>query len=370
MAEFEDLIAPPTEDEILQRQLDVLELLGFPITAWFVGTVARAIHTAVAAVIFDLWVTISIIARGATLDTATGAWLTLLALSQYDETRKAAIFTRGLVRLTDNGAGPHSVSTDQIYVTTIGGLRYRNTSGGTIPLSGYLDVDVIAEFAAAAYNVPNGAIGVLSTSLPTVVASNPAVGTTGTWITTLGADIESDPELRTRCRAKWATLSTGSPPEAYVFWALSFSGVTRALCDDKNPDGPGSVRVYIDNSALVSSVQDYIQPGAGGGKAPAGTAATVVAATTVSVPVPGTVSIEKAKRPAAEALLIANLTAYALRTQIGGVVRRAQVDEEIMTPDGVVDFVLDSSWTGSPNIQLGPGEIPQFDTTDLVIVEV
>lgn len=370
MADFESLITPPTEDQVLDRQLAVLQLEGFPVTAWVVGTVARTLHKAVAAVIFDLWLTIALIARGATLDTAVGLWLTLLALSQYAEARKAAVFTRGTVRLTDAGGGPHTIAVGQIYVVaTASGLRFRNTTGGTLPLNGTLDLEFVAETAAARYNVANGTIGTLETTLPTVTVSNPEVGTTGTWITTLGADIESDEAMRVRCRAKWATLSTGSPRDAYRYWALSFSGVTRAAVDDRNPDGPNSLRVYIDSSGLVSTVQTYVQPAGGGGKAPCGTRATIVAATTVSVPVAGTVTIEKAKRASAEAALQANLTAYALRTDIGGLVREAQVYEEIMSPDGVVDFTPGSGWTGTPNVQLGDGQIPQFNTASLVIVE-
>ena len=370
MADFSQLIEPEDEDALLETMLGVLRSDGFPVLAWIIGSAPRSMHKAIARVLADVWLTIALIARGATLETSTRGWLTLLAASQYGLSRLDPVTTIGTVVLTDGGGGPHVIAVGQLYVATVGGVRFRNTSSGTLPASGTLELTFAAEFAGSAANVTNGAIGVLVTSLPTVSVSNPAIGTTGTWITTLGADQESDPTLRARCSAKWATLSTGSPAAAYIFWALSIAGTTRAAVDDGNPDGAGTLRVYIDSAANVTSTQDYVQDTTSGGKAPSGSLATIVAATTVSISVPGVVTIQRAYRATAEPALLAALAAYALEVPIGGIVREAEVVERVMTPVGVVDFVLGAAWTGTPNIQLTPAQIPQFTTASLSIVEV
>lgn len=354
MADFADLIEPVTEEEILQQQLNLLELYGFPVSAWQTGSVPRTLLQVFANVMQDAWLTISNVAKGSTLSTAEGGWLDLLAASQYDETRQEGQFTEGIVRLTDAGGGPHSVSVGQLYVATADGLRFRNTTGGTVPLNGFLDLTFRAENVGASYNVANGSIVELVTSLSTVSVSNPAVGTSGTWISTPGADVESDESFRMRCRSKWATLSTGSPRDAYIYWALLQTGVTRAAVDDGNPNGPGTAIVYIDSAAAVSPTQIYID-----GKAPIGTAITVAAATTQTITVVGTVYVEVEQLPAAQSAIQDNLAELALTTPIGGKIYASEVIARVMAAPGVFNFVA----VGLVDVQLTPSQIPSIATS-------
>jgi hypothetical protein len=85
------------------------------------------------------------------------------------------------------------------------------------------------------------------TSLPGVLCDNIAV-------ITEGLNEESDAELKVRCRGRWPTLSAPEhmPGGGYEFLAKTDPetgearpGVTRAYCDIDNPDGPGTVRVYL-----------------------------------------------------------------------------------------------------------------------------
>ena len=362
MPQLSDLIVPENAETIEQRILDLLEANDFPVAAWEAGSWPRLIIRVFSEVGADVWYSIAQIANGLILETSTGAWLTLYALSAYAETRKAPVSTVGKVRLTDAGAGPHTITANALVVATSGGLKYRLTSSGTLPLNGTLDVDVTAEAPGGKYNVPVDEIDQLVTTLPTVTVSNPAVGTSGTWITTYGADVESDAALRARLPLKWATLATGSPPSAYLFWALSQVGVTRAKVDDGNPDGPGSVRVYIDSSGSVSALQTFLN-----GKKPVGTKVTAMAAVSTSITIPGTVTVSKANRAEVEAQVVANLTALSNEIDIGGIVREAEVIERIMAA-GAIDFDMGSAWAGSPNIQLTADALPSF-TLALTYVE-
>lgn len=361
MVDFADLIEPVTEDEILQQELNVLELQGFPVSAWQAGSVPRTLLQAFANVMQDAWSTIQAVAKGSTLSTAEGGWLDLLAASQYDETRQPGVFATGTVRLTDAGGGPHTIAVGQLYVATSSGLRYRNTTGGTLPLNGVLDLTFRAESVGSDYNVANGAITELVTSLSGVSVSNPAVGVTGTWLSVSGAPEESDTALRERCRAKWATLSTGSPVSAYVYWALLQTNVTRAAVDDANPLGPGSARVYVDNAGAVAATQAYIDA-----RKPLGTLINVAAATTVSIPVAGTVYLQIEQLAAAQTKIASNLAALSLETPIGGRIYAAEIIEQVMSAPGVFNFVP----LGLADTILGVGQIPQIDASALAFVTV
>ncbi len=365
MAQFEDLIVPVTEAELEQKTLDLAEAQDLPVTGWGLGAWVRKLINVFAEVAVDVWFSVAQLANGFVLGKSKGNWLKVLA-GNYQESFLPATFNAGKIKLTDGGGGPHVITVGAVVVGTPDGLQWRNTSdgGGTLPLGGSLDLDFKAIGAGAKYNVANGAITELVTALPTVTVSNPAFGVSGTWITTLGTDAESDEALTARLSAKWATLSTGSPPEAYLFWALSVAGVSRAKVDDGNPDGPGSIRVYIDNAALVATVQGVLN-----GKIPSGSKATAVAATAQAVTIAGTVKIKRAFRSTAEPAIVANLAALQSAIDIGGEVIKAEVTERIMSPEGVTDFEMASSWTGTPNIQLVSSSYPQF-TLALTIVEV
>src|SRR5690606_696186 len=104
--------------------------------------------------------------------------------------------------------------------------RFTNLTGGTLSLGGTLDLSWEAEEPGDDYNLANGTLTVMVTPLAGVTVANPDPGT-GTWITQTGADEESDPELRERCRNKWSTLGTGSTEDSYEFWAKQASNEVR-----------------------------------------------------------------------------------------------------------------------------------------------
>lgn len=363
MADLEDLIVPEDADTVEATIYAAAEANDLPTTQWQAFSWARTLIHIFALVMADVWFGVAQIANGVILGLSRGRWLTLFASSQYDEERLAAVATVGQVTLTSASVG-HTIAVGDVTVKTATGKRFRNTTGGTLTAGGTLDLEVQAYEAGASSNVSVGTITIMETSLSTVTVNNPEVGTTGTWITTWGANAETDAELTTRLPLKWATLSTGSPPDAYKSWALAIPGVTRAKLNDAAPDGPGTTRLYIDNAGLVATVQADIDT-----RVPAGSSCTVSAATTESVPVTGVVSVRRAYRDAAEAAINDALTEYELEVEIGGIVRKAEVIERVMAPTGVVDYAIGSEWTGSPNITLGTTAIPVF-AVSLTYVEV
>lgn len=364
MPTYAELIVPQTPEEVEETLLSLAAAAGLPTTAWQAGAVPRSLISFFADVASDLWFGLARIANGVVLDYSSGAWLTILGRSQWREEMLSPTICAGEVVLTSIGGGPYTISAGQVTVATPSGVRFVNTTGGTLAVGGTLTLSVQAQKSGAAANVAIGAITVLVSSYPGVEVSNPEIGATGTWITSLGTDKESDAKFKARLIAKWGTLSTGSPKSAYKYWALSTPGVTRAKVDDENPDGPGTLRVYVDSALAVATLQATIDA-----KAPAGSGVTVVAATTQSVTVPGVVTVQRGYRTQAEIDVEAALVVLSGEIDIGGTVRQAEIVERVMAPAGVVDFVMSGAWAGAPNITLGQNKIPSL-VSSLSWVEV
>lgn len=374
---FDELLTPTTATAVEQRLIDMEEVAGLPITAWQAGGTPRTLLQGFGLVIQDVWVVVPAIAKGGVLGTrkallSAGAWLTAFAKSAYDEDRKLARSTIGRVTLVDHGGGPHNVIAGETIVGTATGLRYRIQASATLPLNGTLvDLPVQADGPGARYNVGINSISQMVTTLPTVTVSNPDYAGTGTWVTTQGLDDEGDPDLTDRLPKKWPTLSTGSPVAAYEFWALSFPGVTRVKVDKASPDGPGTLRVYIDSPGSVAALQAFLQQPSGAGKVPTGAKATVIAATSYALSLSITVYVERGHVADAKAGVEANLAQLALDIGIGGTVIQAEIIQQIMSAPYVTDEAFSpGGWAGSPNIVLPTYFVMTFDTSRVLYIEV
>lgn len=361
---------PATEEEIADGMLAYAQSADLPVTSWGQGQPWLVLMYACAQAIGDVALAVARMAKNAYVgpDGAAGVWLQRALASHYADKLVDPDITVGHVLFEDNGGGPHTITTEVLVGTSENtGLVFRVLSlplGGDLVLNGSLPAVVRAIGVGGKYNVANGAIKRVITALPTVTVSNPSVGVSGTWITNLGADQESDAAAQKRAPKKWATLATGSPRDAYLYWALSTPGVTRASVDDNNPLGPNSIKVYVDNPGSVAALQSTLDE-----KAPDGTKSLAAAAAFVAVTIPGVVEVKRSQRAVAEATASANLVALQNEIDIGGKVIAAEVSERIMSAPGVVDFTFASSWTGAPNIQLAPGTQSQF-TVALAWVEV
>lgn len=254
---LEQIRQPVSENDALALWLQLLDEQGFSATSWQPGSVALTIVTIGARVYSGLTYLIAWYSLQGFNDTAEGDGLTAFSASVYDNERLAATPTAGLCELVNVSGAPHIVTLSQLEAQDENlGLKYRNTTAGTIPAGGSLVLTFEAESPGAVYNVPNDTITVLSTPLNGVTISNPDPGS-GTWITSEGSDIETDARLRVRNTTKWATRTYATPADGIIAFALaSTDNITRVAVDDNNPGGPGTTDAYIAGAFGPSSQDD------------------------------------------------------------------------------------------------------------------
>lgn len=310
MTTFSQLQTTKTADAYLAEILATLAANGFPVTAWQSGNAGRTLARADAAALADLRAVVAAVANGGFLDTATGDWLTQLAAGLFDLDRTAATFAVGEVTLTCSAAvGPYNLAAGALVVSD-GTRRWRSTNTSTVTLatSGTLLVEVKAESPGDDYNVSGGTITtIVSPALPGVTVS-----AVTSWLTTSGADEETDAALRARCRLRWSTLGRGANLAAYEYNALDAgaAGVTRAQA--VAGPGDGTVTLYIAQAAgtasggQVSAVQAHLDT-----VSPCTDAPTVTAASAVTIDVTATIYVAAASDSAANRTLATDaMSAY------------------------------------------------------------
>ena len=342
------LFRPKTEAEALAWALEELADLGFNTTSWQSGSVQLTFVRLVAKVYSLLTESVASFTALAYNETAEDDALTAFSDSVFDNQRNLATRTEGELTLTAAaGQGPFNiVAQAYLYQHDTLDLKYRNLTSGSVVDGTPLVVTIQAESAGAAYNVANNSITTQLTPIAGMTVTNNAIAGSTTWVSSEGTDEETDPALRIRNTSRWATLSYAAPWEAYVFWAREASvNIARVAVDDTNPDGPGTLYVYIAGASGVSSgddrddAQDLIDT-----KQPETSVATVFVATaqpqtfTANVYVDsdffdvGVIQADK------EAEIEAALTAHVNGLDIGGVV--------LPPPDGdgVQGYLLADRW--------------------------
>lgn len=370
---LDDLISPENEDESLSYYLTELANVGFPTTAWQTGSVAYTIIRILAKKTVDLVALVSAVAKGGLLDLATGSWLTLLATSFYQINRYAATFSKGKIRLSITVGNPgQTIQPGQIWVkTSIGNKRFNsiNVSPVTITSGGSVVVDFKAESPGTSYNVAISTGLLLVTPLPGLIAEFESVGD-GTWLTVQGADEEKDPEVRTRCRSRWATIGIEKIKDAYVHLATNTPGLgtqpDRVMIDDQNPRGPNTIDIWLAGpsgplpSSDVLLIRDYVIAR----KSPCSDI-EVNAAIPRNVVVNANVFYSgEFKNAVAES--VDNLRALIQSLPLGGKLLLAQTIEEIMSPVGVVNETALLINAAAADLQLAANEVAVVDALNLV----
>jgi len=317
--------------------------------------VGRTLTEAEAQALSDLAAKLAQIAAGGFLDLAEGPWLALLAKSQFDVDPFPAIVTQGQVVLSDvAGAGPYTIQPNQLWFASISGYRFNNIGGGVLPKGGTLALLVQAESPGAGWNVAVGTITTLSTPLPGVAVNNPALPS-GTWIVQQGADAESDPQIRIRCRAKWASIGTGATADAYSYWSLSAAPDVRRVRVYGDP-ATGIVSVYLagvsgpvgpDTAKLVDALLQT--------KRPLTVTVRALAATARPTTITATLYVHAAAA-AAQVLAAAQnaLDALARATDIGAILYRAAIIQTLMDVAGVFNCTVSDP---GADVALGPTEV-------------
>ena len=343
---FADLISAKSAQTIYNEMIAGVQAAGVRVANWRTGGPYRT-FLRVSSVVAEQWYNVAqAFAGSGFLDYATGDWLTLLAASLFAETRAPALFAAGTVTLTCSaGAGPYTIAAGGVIGATASGLRYRSTASVTVPASGTATVAVRAESPGSKYNVGANAVDRLVT--PTLLGlsvSNPAAD----WITSAGADEETDERLRTRCKAKWGTLGTGSPDSAYLAWALAASAEVAKVGVNSNNYLGVFVAQYVTlilagdgatvSDQAVADVLAYVNA-----RRPNCMRCTVAKATTVTQSITAAVYVRSAQNTAAtQGAIVAALDALAAATPIGGTVYLSRIIATIQdaVPGGAVRNVV------------------------------
>jgi phage-related baseplate assembly protein len=263
---LKDLVTRITFEQNLTTVLETFRTAEFAVDSWRPGGGYHTLASFLAKGLTAGTDVVQAIAKGGHLDLATGNWLTLLARSWFRLTRRPASYAYFTVRLSlAAGAAPYPAVAGAVWVETAAHKRFNCTTGGIVPSGSSLDLTFKAESPGSSYNVTPADINLMITAVPGMTCL-------GITLTIPGLNAESDTELRTRCRLRWATLAAQAVGGTYQFWALTEDDgttaraqVTRAYVDIDNPEGPGTVHVYLAgpagavDPAVVTEVDDDLQ---------------------------------------------------------------------------------------------------------------
>jgi uncharacterized phage protein gp47/JayE len=199
-------------------------------------------------------------------ESATGAWLDLHS-AQVGVARRSTTKASGTVIFSRSGtSGNVPIPAGRIVRTLPDGAgtvyRYVTDADAVLPAGQTsVAVPVTAEEYGAASNVVVGSI----TELSTVVQGIESVTNTSDWLTSEGADAETDAPLRERYFLRWMEAN-GCTKYAYRSWALRVPGVIAVAILDQHPRGQGTVDVVVKGAAglptqaLLDAVAAEIAP--------------------------------------------------------------------------------------------------------------
>lgn len=326
-ASFADLLTTKTLADWKKTIVDTATAVALRTENWVDGGYTRTLvalfgqlHTIGGSVV-------RIIAASGFLDTAEGAWLTLLVRNVFGVSRIEATYASApdSLLLTNTGGGLFVWDPGDIIVAhSTTKKTYKTTNGGTLnPGVGQtLVLSLVAEEPGSGSNAAVGAITELVTTFLGVECTN-TVGL-------VGLDEEKDPALRERARDSVALLALGGIKRAYEFIARSATnlagvslGVSRVRVMPAPGDGTLTVYVATASGAMSGPDVAIVQAAFDESVSPYGLNATAVSATNLSVTAPCTVYLPASlgiSEAEAQAKVLAAMQAYVNALPIGGVV--------------------------------------------------
>lgn len=376
MTTLDELLTPLTKEEFLATELDIAEALELPVEAWQPGSVVRTILELLAQMLENQDAIRELAVGSGFLLFASGSWLSALAESVYGVTRVSATFATGTLTLTNTTASPIVISAGTVHVAKDdGSAAYTNTTGGTLPASSTLDIEIACDVAGSIGSANAGEITTLVSTIAGVTVSNAAA--------LVGADEESDAALKVRCLAKLGALSPNGSPRAYEYVALSAvdaNGINLGITRVKTTANStlGTVTVYLADAdgappgGTVTAVDDEIQTKA----VPLGVTASVIAAT--EHPFAFELTVYAASPVPTAAQVNAAITAYFATIPIGGTstplgdglyldgvrgaIHAAFPSVEVVT----IDTMLDDSVPVTPpdDVAVDPEDVLTSETVD------
>jgi uncharacterized phage protein gp47/JayE len=217
----------------------------------------RGFLEVLSAVVFFIYKTaINPIYSNATLDGATGfflsLWGLLLGVARKQNSKASGNFT-------GHSYGEGSIPEGAWIVVEGTELRYKVTKKVTFTTDADFSVPVIAEFAGSDYNI--GAD--MPIRITRVIPGLDSVTVNENWLESFGENTEEDDSYRERIKNRWRSQILGDTKETYRYYAESVAGV-RSASIIRTPRGPGSTDVIIASitglptAALIEAVEQAL----------------------------------------------------------------------------------------------------------------
>lgn len=199
--------------------------------------------------------------------TATDSYLDLKAWD-VDLTRKPAQKTRGIVNFTKVNPAEATTIPDDVWVTTerINGTIYRlKPVQAVVSPAGEAVARVIceAEFAGVAWNLAPGYYNLLSKPITGILSAR---NSEKEWITTQGADAESNDALGLRIKNQFSAVGRYHIDAIYRSMLASVAGIRadHIFFEHDAPRGPGTANAFIllevgtTPASLIEKLNDYV----------------------------------------------------------------------------------------------------------------
>ncbi|MFM4712407.1 baseplate J/gp47 family protein [Aeromonas veronii] len=199
--------------------------------------------------------------------TATDSYLDLKAWD-VDLTRKPAQKTRGIVNFTKVNPAEATTIPDDVWVTTerINGTIYRvKPMQAVVSPAGEAVARVVceAEFAGVAWNLAPGYYNLLSKPITGILSAR---NSEKEWITTQGADAESNDALGLRIKNQFSAVGRYHIDAIYRSMLASVAGIRadHIFFEHDAPRGPGTANAFIllevgtTPASLIEKLNDYV----------------------------------------------------------------------------------------------------------------
>ncbi len=199
--------------------------------------------------------------------TATDSYLDLKAWD-VDLTRKPAQKTKGIVNFTKVNPAEATTIPDDVWVTTerINGTIYRvKPVQAVVSPAGEAVARVVceAEFAGVAWNLAPGYYNLLSKPITGILSAR---NSEKEWITTQGADAESNDALGLRIKNQFSAVGRYHIDAIYRSMLASVAGIRadHIFFEHDAPRGPGTANAFIllevgtTPASLIEKLNDYV----------------------------------------------------------------------------------------------------------------
>jgi uncharacterized phage protein gp47/JayE len=209
------------------------------------GVLRGFLEVIITIVLFIYKTAINPIYRNASLDGATGFFLSLWGL-MLGVARKQENKTQG--QFTGTAYEDSSIPSGVWIIADGTDLRYKVTDDTSFKADTRVMIPVIAEHPGSTYNIgPETPIWINR-----LIRGIDSVSVGEAWITTPGAEQEADEPYRERIKDRWKSQILGDTKEVYRYYAASVPGVA-AVQIVRTPRGPGSTDVIIASVTGVPS---------------------------------------------------------------------------------------------------------------------